>query len=103
MVYVSDKQIMETLKKNSSYGKYYPNNYSNITDVLSNRRSMNCSDKALQYEDMDITTKQSMVIACMKIVLENWSIRVEMINYYDKLFGFDLVKEFNTLMGVDDL
>lgn len=85
------------------YPKYYCKPYTidkakNKLFKGSDTKNLNCSDKALQYDTMSDEIKESFVIACMKIVLENWKNHEELINMHNKVYGFDLIKEFNNLI-----
>lgn len=88
--------------KNMGYGYYCESSsLRNIKSRLSSKSYMNCSDKALQYKDMDESIKEGFVVACMKIVLEDWSNKDSLIKLQNDLYGFDLIKEFHKLVRKD--
>lgn len=92
--------------KLGKYPKYYCEPYvidkaKNKMFNCSNTKNLNCSDEALQYDTMSDEIKESFVIACMKIVLDNWRNHEELINIHNKVYGFDLIKEFNNLIFKD--
>ena len=85
-----------------NFGKNINGNYRSYSNSFNHKnviekKSCNCYDKALQYKDIDDSLKESFIVACMKIVLENWSEREVLIELQNELYGFDLVGEFNSL------
>lgn len=65
------------------------------------RTGVNCSDKALQYKDMDEELREGFLIAWMKIIIKdkhNWKHRKELEEWINHEFGLNLFEEFKKII-----
>ena len=72
-------------------------------NILKRRPGINCSDKALQYDEInDDKTKESLCVAWMKLILDNWDNRFEFAEEVSKQFGFNVFAEFKKLIDTNE-
>lgn len=71
-------------------------------NILKRRPGINCSDKALQYDEMNDKTKESLCVAWMKLILDNWDHKFEFAEEVSKQFGFNVFEEFKKLIDTNE-